>query len=154
MKCFSYFKDKTRAREQKSAPILKTMSKSEVSEDTTRVTKSSCSVTSPSSMPEMYGHKVQNLRVFTFRELKQATNNFHRTLKIGEGGFGSVYKGAIKPAVGKGDPVTVAIKKLNTDGFQVLCFMFVICFCNVWIPEYAENCVCALERVDFDHLMA
>ncbi|KAJ0105200.1 hypothetical protein Patl1_18330 [Pistacia atlantica] len=39
-------------------------------------------------------------------------------LKIGEGGFGSVYKGKIRPADGKGDPIDVAIKKLNRHGLQ------------------------------------
>ncbi|XP_057779920.1 probable serine/threonine-protein kinase PBL18 [Salvia miltiorrhiza] len=61
----------------------------------------------------------QNFRVFSFSELKQATNNFSRLLKIGEDGFGSVYKGTIKPLDGNSsDPTLVAIKKLNGDGFQ------------------------------------
>ena len=29
---------------------------------------------------------------FTYRQIKAATNNFNATNKIGEGGFGSVYK--------------------------------------------------------------
>ncbi|KAM7472001.1 hypothetical protein LguiA_010184 [Lonicera macranthoides] len=114
MKCFHYFKDRTRSREQKSAPILKDQSKSDVS-TVERVTKSSGSAT---SIPELYEEKGQNLRVFSFSELKHATNGFNRVLKIGEGGFGSVYKGRIKPVGGKGDPIEVAIKKLNRDGFQ------------------------------------
>lgn len=118
MKCFHYFKDRSRSRLQKSAPILHDQSKSDVSE-AERVTKSSCSATSPRGIPELYEEKSQNLRVFTFSELKQATNNFSRLLKIGEGGFGSVYKATIKPLEGKGDPIVVAIKKLNRDGYQV-----------------------------------
>lgn len=118
MKCFYYFKDRNRSRGQKSAPILNNESQSDISE-AERVTKSSCSITSPRSIPELYEEKAQNLRVFTFSELKQATNNFSRLLKIGEGGFGSVYKGAIKPVDGKGDSIIVAIKKLNKDGYQV-----------------------------------
>ncbi|KAK6120732.1 hypothetical protein DH2020_045523 [Rehmannia glutinosa] len=107
MKCFSYFKDKNRSRVQKSAPILNNLSQSDISE-AERVTKSSCSATSPRSIPELYEEKAQNLRVFTFSELKQATNNFSRLLKIGEGGFGCVYKGTIKPVGEKGDPFVVA----------------------------------------------
>lgn len=118
MKCFYYFKDRNRHREQKSAPIFKNHSKSDVSEGE-RATKSSCSTTSVRSIPELYEEKAQSLRVFTFSELRQATNNFSRLLKIGEGGFGSVYKGTIKPDDGKGDPFVVAIKKLNRDGNQV-----------------------------------
>lgn len=33
-----------------------------------------------------------NFRVFSYNELKYATTNFHLSNKIGEGGFGSVYK--------------------------------------------------------------
>ncbi|CAI9770378.1 unnamed protein product [Fraxinus pennsylvanica] len=117
MRCFYYFKDRNRPREQKSAPIFKNQSKSNVSE-AERGTKSSCSATSQRSIPELYEEKAQSLRVFTFSELRQATNNFSRLLKIGEGGFGSVYKGTIKPVDGKGDPFVVAIKKLNRDGNQ------------------------------------
>ncbi|XP_059651676.1 probable serine/threonine-protein kinase PBL19 [Cornus florida] len=118
MKCFYYFKDRndrTSTREQRSAPELKTQNKSDVSD---RVTKSSCSAPSPRSIPELYEEKAHNLRVFSFSELKQATNSFNRLLKIGEGGFGSVYKGSIKPVDKKCDPIVVAIKKLNSDGYQ------------------------------------
>lgn len=59
------------------------------------------------------------MRVFQFKELRNATNDFSRMLKIGEGGFGSVYKGSIKPLDGKGDNITVAIKTLNPNGLQV-----------------------------------
>ncbi|KAL0346522.1 UNVERIFIED_CONTAM: putative serine/threonine-protein kinase PBL19 [Sesamum calycinum] len=118
MKCFYYFKDRNKSRVQKSAPVLNSQSKSDISE-TDRVTKSSCSATSPRSIPELYEEKAQNLRVFTFSELRQATNNFSRLLKIGEGGFGCVYKGTIKSVDGKGDPLVVAIKKLNRDGYQI-----------------------------------
>ncbi|THU44317.1 hypothetical protein C4D60_Mb02t06140 [Musa balbisiana] len=37
-----------------------------------------------------------NLRVFTFSELRNATRNFSRSLMVGEGGFGCVYRGTIK----------------------------------------------------------
>ena len=124
MNCFNQFKDRSKTRLQKSAPTLKSQSKFDVSESE-RAT-SSCSATPPRRITEIYEEKAQNLRVFTFAELKQATNNFNRLLKIGEGGFGCVYKGTIKPPEGKdGDPMIVAIKKLSKDGCQViLCFLF------------------------------
>ena len=43
------------------------------------------------------------MRVFSFEELREATNGFNRLLKIGEGGFGGVYKGTERPASGQGD---------------------------------------------------
>ena len=95
------------------------MSKSSCSATSERVARSSGSTTSLRSVTELYEERAQNLRVFSFSELARATNNFNRLLKIGEGGFGSVYKGTIKPVGGKGDPIVVAIKKLNRDGFQV-----------------------------------
>ncbi|KAL1535809.1 putative serine/threonine-protein kinase PBL19 [Salvia divinorum] len=117
MNCFNQFKDRSKTRLQKSAPTLKSQSKFDVSESE-RAT-SSCSATPPRRITEIYEEKAQNLRVFTFAELKQATNNFTRLLKIGEGGFGCVYKGTIKPPEGKpGDPMIVAIKKLSKDGCQ------------------------------------
>ncbi|XP_051145389.1 probable serine/threonine-protein kinase PBL19 [Andrographis paniculata] len=122
MKCFyNYFKDRSRGREQKSAPISNNNNlisnnygASEISDGT--ATKSSASAR---SIPELYEEKGHNhLRVFTFSELKHATNNFSRLLKIGEGGFGCVYKGALKPDNNGADPLVVAVKKLNRDGYQ------------------------------------
>ncbi|GER57353.1 protein kinase superfamily protein [Striga asiatica] len=117
MKCFYYFKEKASNRVQKSAPILSQQSQSNISE-AERVTKSNCSAASPCSIPELYEEKAHNLRVFTFSELKQATDNFSRFLKIGEGGFGCVYKGTIKPVDEKGESLVVAVKKLSRNGYQ------------------------------------
>ncbi|KAL3526263.1 hypothetical protein ACH5RR_010919 [Cinchona calisaya] len=50
---------------------------------------------------------------FSYRELAAATNNFRRESLIGEGGFGSVYKGKIE-STGQ----VVAIKKLDPTGVQ------------------------------------
>lgn len=33
------------------------------------------------------------VQVFTYAELEEATNNFHTSKELGEGGFGTVYKG-------------------------------------------------------------
>ena len=38
-------------------------------------------------------HSQDKARVFNYRELATATRNFHPDTFLGEGGFGSVYKG-------------------------------------------------------------
>ncbi|XP_019444346.1 PREDICTED: putative serine/threonine-protein kinase [Lupinus angustifolius] len=48
-------------------------------------------------------------RVFTHRELKSATRDFHPSQKVGEGGFGSVYKGKLR------DGTLVAVKVLSIE---------------------------------------
>lgn len=63
--------------------------------------------------------KPNNLRKFTFEELKVATRNFSRSLMLGEGGFGCVYRGIVK---GHEDPhvtVEIAVKQLSRKGLQV-----------------------------------
>lgn len=122
MKCFHYYKNKTRNRFQRSAPILKDETSLSISEDVSsnkRVIKSSGSANSPRGIVQLYEEKGGKLRVFKYAELKEATNDFTRLRKIGEGGFGCVYKGSIKNNDENGDHVVVAVKKLNRDGFQV-----------------------------------
>lgn len=63
-----------------------------------------------------------NLRSYTFSELRAATRNFRPDSVVGEGGFGSVFKGwvdehtlaASKPGTG----IVIAVKKLNQEGWQ------------------------------------
>lgn len=63
-----------------------------------------------------------NLKSFTLSELKTATRNFRPDSVLGEGGFGSVFKGwidensltATKPGTG----IVIAVKRLNHDGIQ------------------------------------
>lgn len=64
------------------------------------------------------------LKVFGFTELKAATRGFSRSLLIGEGGFGCVYKGVVSVldcsglGVDGGGKIDVAIKQLNRNGYQ------------------------------------
>lgn len=63
-----------------------------------------------------------NLRSFTFNELRSATRNFRPDSVVGEGGFGSVFKGwvdehtlaASKPGTG----IVIAVKNLDQEGWQ------------------------------------
>ncbi|KVH88610.1 probable serine/threonine-protein kinase PBL19 [Cynara cardunculus var. scolymus] len=113
MKCFSIFKTKKRG---KSSPELREQNAS--TKPPTRLVKSTGSISSPRTIPELYKEKGHNLTKFSFSELRNATNNFNRLLKIGEGGFGSVYKGSLRPPHGQGPPLVAAIKKLNRNGMQ------------------------------------
>jgi hypothetical protein len=62
------------------------------------------------------------VKSFTFSELKMATRNFRPDSVLGEGGFGSVFKGwidehtfaAAKPGTG----MVIAVKRLNQESFQ------------------------------------
>ncbi|PKA50276.1 putative receptor-like protein kinase [Apostasia shenzhenica] len=85
---------------------------------TTTTSKSLGSTASPPSLPSLYEERGQNLRVFELKELRNATNDFSRLMKIGEGGFGGVYKGYIKPADGMGERIAVAVKMLNQQSLQ------------------------------------
>ncbi|KAL5716590.1 hypothetical protein ACHQM5_018258 [Ranunculus cassubicifolius] len=49
---------------------------------------------------------------FTLRQIKAATNNFHAENKIGEGGFGPVYKGKLL------DGTVIAVKQLSSKSKQ------------------------------------
>ncbi|KAK4794103.1 hypothetical protein SAY86_012097 [Trapa natans] len=55
---------------------------------------------------------MEGTRVFSYRELKRATGNFSSDNKIGEGGFGSVYKGVLP------DGTLAAIKVLSAESQQ------------------------------------
>lgn len=78
---------------------------------------SSQSQHSISSLYEERGHG--QLRAFEYEELQAATADFGRAQKLGEGGFGSVYKGFIRASDPRGDRVAVAVKRLNQRGLQV-----------------------------------
>lgn len=62
-----------------------------------------------------------DLRAFSFSELKSATRGFSRALLIGEGGFGCVFRGRVRiqdSGSGLESRIDVAIKQLNRNGLQ------------------------------------
>eukprot|EP01018_Ginkgo_biloba_P032097 Gb_20500 [translate_table: standard] len=66
---------------------------------------------------------LQNLpgrpREFRFKHLKKATTNFHPNSVLGSGGFGTVYRGILRPkaAAGKSN-IPVAVKRISKDSKQ------------------------------------
>ncbi|KAH0469068.1 hypothetical protein IEQ34_002300 [Dendrobium chrysotoxum] len=85
---------------------------------------SKVSMASVPPTPRSEGEILQssNVRSFAFSELKTATRNFRPDSVLGEGGFGSVFKGWIdentfapaKPGTG----IVIAVKRLNQEGVQ------------------------------------
>ncbi|XP_020080498.1 probable serine/threonine-protein kinase PBL19 isoform X1 [Ananas comosus] len=135
MGCLHYFKEKHKQRrrrqqqqqQRKSAPAACSTNVSSAqtgrSEDSgtpkEATSKSAGSAASQRSIPDLYEERARNLRVFSFRELRNATSNFSSLVKIGEGGFGTVYKAFIRPSSDeKADKIAVAVKKLNPNGQQ------------------------------------
>ncbi|KAL0915672.1 hypothetical protein M5K25_016107 [Dendrobium thyrsiflorum] len=60
-----------------------------------------------------------NVSIFTYNELKLATKNFRTDQILGQGGFGTVYKGMIEESIRAGFQSTqVAVKVLNPEGIQ------------------------------------
>ncbi|PKI41644.1 hypothetical protein CRG98_037951 [Punica granatum] len=73
---------------------------------------------SPLSMSDL-SISLVNLHIFTLTELKEITHGFSKSYYLGEGGFGTVYKGFVKeklrPAL---KAQVVAVKMLDLDGTQ------------------------------------
>ncbi|XP_037469541.1 receptor-like cytoplasmic kinase 176 [Triticum dicoccoides] len=76
----------------------------------------------PTSLSEGEILQLANLRRFAYMELMTATGNFRRDSKLGEGGFGVVYKGWVDETTfapaSHGTGLPVAVKKLNQEGIQ------------------------------------
>ncbi|KAL5772802.1 hypothetical protein ACOSP7_012420 [Xanthoceras sorbifolium] len=71
--------------------------------------------TSSSASENLDSDAPNNLQVFSFANIKKATNNFSSENKLGEGGFGPVYKGKLP----RGQEI--AVKRLattSTQGFE------------------------------------
>lgn len=87
---------------------------------------SSSKFSSPSipQTPRSEGEILQspNIKNFSFSDLRTSTRNFRPDSVLGEGGFGSVFKGwvdehslaASKPGTG----MVIAVKRLNREGYQ------------------------------------
>ncbi|KAJ4969621.1 hypothetical protein NE237_002720 [Protea cynaroides] len=127
MKCF-YFTNGEKKDESKTpkSTSVRSSASSSSGRDTRRSGSELNSQNASELSTESIGHslfpsfsqKSNNLRVFTYSELKTATKNFNRSLMIGEGGFGCVYKGVIRSSEDPHDKLEVAIKQLSRRGLQ------------------------------------
>ncbi|OAY38866.1 serine/threonine-protein kinase PCRK1 [Manihot esculenta] len=130
MKCFYLF-DKEKNEEPKTTKsVFAPSTSTSISMSTDRDVKRSGSdfnsqnvsdFSSESSAKNSFAvlsQRQSNLRVFTSSELKTATKNFSRSLMIGEGGFGSVYRGVIRSSEDSSKKIDIAVKQLSRRGLQ------------------------------------
>ncbi|WCJ34475.1 Protein kinase superfamily protein [Euphorbia peplus] len=111
MKCFTFYIGEKKDEERTN--------KSTFSEFNSRnVSSSSLDLSGRPSFPSMSQRPPSNLRVFTVSELKSATRNFSRSVMLGEGGFGCVYRGSIKSTEDSNKKLEVAVKQLGKRGMQ------------------------------------
>ncbi|CAL5070825.1 unnamed protein product [Urochloa decumbens] len=91
------------------------------------------------SIGGIYSEK--NIRLFSYAELRSATDNFNRTNKVGRGGFGIVYKGTIR------NGREVAVKVLSAESRQgIREFLTEIdVISNVKHPNLVELIGCCVE---------
>uniref|UniRef100_A0A0C9RIT4 non-specific serine/threonine protein kinase n=1 Tax=Wollemia nobilis TaxID=56998 RepID=A0A0C9RIT4_9CONI len=73
----------------------------------------------PKGVEDLRQNSGSNLLVFTMYELETITKSFRKDYVLGEGGFGTVYKGYIDENVRTGlKSLPVAVKVLNKNGLQ------------------------------------
>ncbi|KAL1549421.1 Serine/threonine-protein kinase pcrk1 [Salvia divinorum] len=124
MKCFQFYSG-DRKEEPKTPTANSTLSSftdHEIKQSGSELNSQDVSNTSSESrgrnqFPSL-SERASYLKVFTFSELKQATKNFGRTTKLGEGGFGCVFKGVIKSSDDPAERIDVAVKQLGRRGLQ------------------------------------
>ncbi|KAF8084875.1 hypothetical protein N665_0694s0009 [Sinapis alba] len=116
MKCFYFSKDKSQDEEAKTTRKFDSLqgSGSEFNSDTTSTTTTSIT----SSLHVLSETHSNNLKVFALDDLKTATKNFSRSLMVGEGGFGGVFRGIIQNPQDSRKKIDIAVKQLSRRGLQ------------------------------------
>ncbi|XP_050228938.1 serine/threonine-protein kinase PCRK1-like [Mercurialis annua] len=122
MKCFSFYggnkRDESKTTHSVSAQFANSTFAGRSGDFNSQdVSATSLDSISRPSFPSM-SQRPSNLRVFTVSELKSATRNFSRSVMLGEGGFGCVYRGSIKTTEDPTRKLEVAVKQLGKRGMQ------------------------------------
>ncbi|KAK9681914.1 hypothetical protein RND81_10G036500 [Saponaria officinalis] len=94
------------------------------------------------ALGEVEGRLLENIRQYSYNELRVATDNFNSSNKIGRGGFGTVFKGILQ-----GELRVVAVKTLSVESKQGLReFLSEInTITNVRHPNLVELLGCCVE---------
>ncbi|KAG5553652.1 hypothetical protein RHGRI_011522 [Rhododendron griersonianum] len=145
MKCFCFGKKKDELKSKKSISIHS--SNSTLTDSNTRrsgsefnshsTSNTSTESTGRSPFPFLT-QKTSNLRLFSLSELKTATKDFNRAAKIGEGGFGCVYKCVVKSSEDPQRKLDVAVKQLGKRGLQARSWCFnsqILGFCIPYLQH-------------------
>uniref|UniRef100_A0A7N0TMT6 non-specific serine/threonine protein kinase n=1 Tax=Kalanchoe fedtschenkoi TaxID=63787 RepID=A0A7N0TMT6_KALFE len=74
---------------------------------TRNISSDPSSITDHEKMGAQYG-----VKFFTYEELEKATDNFNQNMEIGDGGFGTVYRGVLQ------DGRIVAVKRLYENNYK------------------------------------
>lgn len=122
MKCFNFYSGQRKEEAKTPKPARSSVTGREPRKSGLR----SNSRDGPNNRADFRGHsrhpnlaeRPSNLKVFTLLELKQITRNFSNSAKLGEGGFGCVFKGVIKSSEDPARKIDVAIKQLGKQGQQ------------------------------------
>ncbi|KAM7265627.1 hypothetical protein ACFE04_003310 [Oxalis oulophora] len=127
LKCFAFYsgdkKDEPKTPKSLSALSMNSNSAgNELGRTGSELNSRNVSSASNESLPRntfpSMSQRPNDLRVFSISELKTSTKNFSRSLMIGEGGFGCVYKGLIKDPEDPASKIQVAVKQLGKRGLQ------------------------------------
>lgn len=78
------------------------------------------------------GHSLGNIKAFSYKEIRTATDNFHPKNKIGRGGFGTVYKVSVNSLT---ESVTAVISYFCSKMFLIFYDKLMILFCYVGYPR-------------------
>ncbi|MCD7466907.1 Serine/threonine-protein kinase pcrk1 [Datura stramonium] len=127
MKCFQFYtgEKKEEPKTVKSNSVLSSSSAlsdrefrhSHLESNSQNASDTSTESRGRSQFPSL-SDRPSELKAFTFSELKAATKNFNRITKIGEGGFGCVYKATVKSGEDSVKKIDVAVKQLGRRGLQ------------------------------------
>ncbi|CAA7052041.1 unnamed protein product [Microthlaspi erraticum] len=119
MKCFYFSKEKPHDQETNKTRKFDSLQSSRgggSGSDFNSETSTATSITS--SLHVLSETHSNNLKVFALDDLKTATKNFSRSLMIGEGGFGGVFRGVINNPQEPRKKIDIAVKQLSRRGLQ------------------------------------